>query len=245
MARTATLAQLRTDIRNQGDVAGLTTRHPDALIDRRINQSIQRFRERISLEGCQHYLTNTTGLFTAGATSPYPFYVLDLTAAAPAIVRIYGVDITVGNLTKQLIHVPFQQRTEFSGPVVTGEPVAWANFQTASVAIMPAPDSAYAYCAWHLPKLADLSSDSDTFDGVAGWEDCITHDVVVDLILRDQYPVAYQMAQQRRDQVWRDTIRSATKVALAGGRTIGRDSFGQKLHGLNAKHPPRWGRGGI
>jgi hypothetical protein len=241
MSRNVSLAQLRADIQDQADVAGLTTRHTASLINRRINQSIQRFRERISLEGCQHYLTNTTGLFTAGATSPYPFYALDLSAAAPAIVRTYAVDITVGNVTKTLIHVPFQDRDKFSGPAVTGEPVAWANYQTTGVAIMPAPDSAYAYCVWHLPVLPDLSADSDTFNGVAGWEEFIVWDVVCHLIVRDQHPQAYAMAESSKQGIWRDIVRSATKVALAGGRTIGRDSFGEKLHGLNASRPYRWG----
>ncbi len=242
MSRNVSLGQLKADVQDQADIAGLTTRHTASLLTRRINQSIQRFRERISLEGCQHYLTNTTGLFTAGATSPYPFYALDLSAASPSLVRTYAVDVTVGSDIKTLIHVPFQERTKYSGPTITGEPVAWANYQTASLAIMPAPNSAYAYCVWHLPVLPDLSADSDTFNGVAGWEEFIVWDVVCNIAVRDQNAQSYQMVQNNKDQVWRDVVRSATRVALAGGRTIGRDSFGEKLHTLrSANYPPRWG----
>ena len=241
-SRLVSLGQLKADVADQADVAGLTTRHTASLLTRRINQSIQRFRERISTEGCQHYLTNTTGLFTAGATSPYPFYALDLSAASPAIVRTYAVDITVGSQQKTLIHVPFQERTKYSGPTITGEPIAWANYQTAGVAIMPAPNAAYAYCVWHLPVLPDLSADSDTFDGVAGWEEAIVWDAVCAVAARDQNQQGYTLATNTRDAVWADAIRGATRVALAGGRVIGRDSFGEKLHSLGAaRRLPRLG----
>lgn len=241
MARNATLAVIRRDVQNQADTAGLTTRHPDALIDRLINQSIQRFRERITIEGAQHYLTNTTGLFTAGATSPFPFFVMDLSAAAPAIVRIHHVTIDVAGRHKTLVHVPFREYTKWSGADVTGEPIAWANYQTTGLAIMPAPDQAYAWNVWYLPVLDDLEDDTDEFNGVAGWEDFIVWDVVCRLIVRDQYPQAYAMAENSKQEIWRDIVRAATKVTLAGGHTVGRDSFGERLHVMGVRAPERWG----
>ena len=59
--RNVTLQQLRLDIQNQADIAGLSVRHGATLIDRRINQSIQRFRERLSGEGARHFLSYATG----------------------------------------------------------------------------------------------------------------------------------------------------------------------------------------
>mgnify|MGYP001581068345 FL=1 len=54
MSRTVTLLQLRTDIAAQADitVGGASTgRYPTGVMNRFINQSIQRFRERLSTEG--------------------------------------------------------------------------------------------------------------------------------------------------------------------------------------------------
>jgi hypothetical protein len=232
MARDVTLAQLKADIQIQADIQGSATRHSPTLLTRLINQGIQRFRERLSTEGCQHFLTNTTGLLGPGATSPYPFYALDLSAAAPAIVRTYAVDIDVNGQTKTLIHVPFNERANFSGPLATGEPVAWSHYQTAGVAIMPAPREQYSYCVWHLPVLPDLVSDSDTFNGVAGWEDFITWDVVCRIIVRDKYPQAYQLAEDTKKQIWADILRSATRVSNAGGAVVGRDSMGDRLRAM-------------
>jgi hypothetical protein len=231
VSRTVTLSQLRTDIEYQCDVVGATSRHPTSLKNRLINQAIQRFREKISNAGAQHFLTSATGSLGTGATSPYPFYVLDLTAVSPGLVRTYGLDLTVSGEVESLLHVPFNDRDKYLGPHAS-VPVAWANFQTAKVAIFPPSQSAYTYVVWYLPVFTDLSSDGDTFDGVAGWEDFIVWEVCTRLIARDTYPEAWQIANAHKDSAWRDIVTAATKVSSAGGATIGRDSLGQRLRGM-------------
>lgn len=241
MARNVTLAQLRADVQDQADIAGATTRHVASLLTRYVNQSIQRFREKLANEGATHFLTSTTGNLGTGATSPYPFYALDLSSANPSIVRTYAVDINVNGVVKSLVHVPFADRSEFGGPLTTGEPVAWAHYQTRKVAIMPAPNSAYAYVAWYLPVLPDLALDSDTFDGVAGWEDFITWDVVCRVLVRDQYPQAYQIASDYKASLWADILRNATRVSAAGGASLGRDTLGARspwLHSSRRRQLP-------
>ena len=226
MARTVTLSQLRTDVAAQCDFSvGASGRYTPTLLNRLLNQSVQRFRERISNEGMTHYLVSTTGTVTSGATSPYAFKTLDLSAASPNIVRVYGVDLTVSGIVKTLAHRPFQERNDYGAPSITGEPMAWAMYQTTSIALMPAPDQSYSYTVWYLPLLADMSADGDTFDGVAGWEQWIVWDVVCQLIARDTYQSAYNQAVQLRTEVWQDIIRSSTKVTSAGGALIGRDTL--------------------
>lgn len=224
--RTVTLLQLRTDIAYQADiVTGTTGRYTTAMLNRFINQSIQRFRERISNEGIQHYLVSASGTIAAGASSGVPFATLDLSSLSPSLVRTYGLDITYQNVAYTLTHRPFTERAIWSGPQVTGMPQSWAHFRTDQLAVTPAPDQAYPYTVWYLPLLADLSSDSDTFDGVAGWEDFIVWDVTCRVINRDQYANAYAIAVAERDRVWEDILRSATKVSAAGGAVVGRDTF--------------------
>lgn len=235
MARTVTLLQLRTDISNQADVvvgSGSTDRYTPTFLNRLINQSIQRFRERLSTEGSQHYLVPTSGNLTAGATPPYPFGILDLTAASPGIVRVYGIDVTVSQVTQTLLHIPFQDRAAYGSTSQTGIPKAWASIKDGQVAILPSPQAGYPYTVWYLPVAADLSADGDTFDGVAGWEDYITWDVVCRLIVRDQYQDAYALAVQYRNEIWQDILRTATKVSLAGGATVARDTFGARASAM-------------
>lgn len=236
MARNVTLSQLRTDIAAQCDFStSVSSRYTPTLLNRIINQSIQRFRERISNEGMTHFLVSASGTLPSGTTNPYAFQTLDLSSLNPSLVRTYGVDISVAGVVRSLGHRPFTERNEFTvGPTMTGQPIAWAHFQTRSIAIMPAPDASYPYTVWYLPVLPDLSADGDTFDGVAGWEVWVLWDCVCQLIARDQYQAAYTQAMAERDLAWQDIVRSATKVSAAGGAFVGRDSMGQA--GL-------WGRG--
>src|SRR5678815_1429047 len=212
MARNVTLLQLRTDIAYQADiVTGTTGRYTTAMLNRFINQSIQRFRERVSNEGIQHYLVSSSGSIGPGASAGLPFVTLDMSGFSPAVVRSYGVDVIYQNTTYTLTHRPFTERAIFGGPEVLGMPQSWAHYQTDLVAVMPAPDQAYPYTVWYLPLLADLVDDADTFDGVAGWEDFIVWDVACRVINRDQYANAYGIAVAERDRVWADILRSATK----------------------------------
>lgn len=229
MARNVTLSQLRTDIADQADIAGAvgaSSRYTPTALNRLINQSINRFRERLSGEGAAHFLVSATGSLTAGATSPYPFGVLDLSALSPSLVRTYGVDLTVNGVVYSLKHVPFTARADYGGPMNVGVPQAWAHYQTNKIAILPPSGSTYVYVVWYLPVLTDLSADGDTFNGVSGWEVFVVWDVVMSLIVKDQYPQAYTIASAERDRCWDDVFRNAIKVSSAGGAVVGRDSFG-------------------
>jgi hypothetical protein len=236
MSRTVSLLQLRTDIADQCDFSTSTSgRYTPTLLNRLINQSIQRFRERISATGSTRFLVSATGSIARGTTGTYAFQTLDLSALSPSVVRVYGLDITVGGRVVTLAHRPFAEHNEFiTDQTMTGQPIAWAEFQTRSLAILPAPDATYPYTVWYLPVLADLVGDGDTFDGVAGWEVWVMWDCVCQLIARDQYEAAYTQAIAERDLAWADIQRSATRVTQAGGAHLGRDSMGRM--GL-------WGRG--
>lgn len=242
MARNVTLSQLRTDIADQADITGAvgaSSRYTPTQLNRIINQSIQRFREKISNEGATRYLVSTSSTLSAGATSPYPFYVLDLSAVSPSIVRTYGLDITVNNVVRTLKHVPFTRRGEYGGPNYRDIPQAWAHYQGNKLAIFPPSNATYTYVCWYLPVLADLSADGDTFDGVSGWEDFIVWDCLCRLIMKDQYPQAYQMASGERDRVWMDIVRQATRVSSEGGAFTGRDTLGEEIRLTSAAYRSR------
>lgn len=226
MARPVSIEQLRADVADQCDVAvGSTGRYSASLINRYLNKSIQRFRERLSTEGITHYLVSSSGTLSSGATSPYPFKVLDMSGFSPAVVRTFGVDITCNGVVRSLEHRPFQDRAVFGNTNDTGAPIAWAHYQTDKIAIFPAPDAGYSYTVWYLPVYDDLDN-GDSFDGVAGWEDYLVQDVVCRLISRDQYREAYAQANAQREGIWADILRAATKVSAAGGAVRGRDTFG-------------------
>lgn len=213
MARTVTLSVLRDEIRFLADAQGTSAiaRHGNTDLNRAINQSIQRFREKVSNHGFRHYLVHATGSLTPGATSPHSFGQLDLSALSPSVVRVYRMTIMVNGRPKRLESVDLDNADDFFGDVATGVPEAFATFRD-KVAVMPAPNAAYVYVIWYLPVLADLSLDADVFDGVAGWEAWVQWDVLTKLIQRDTSPALYQMAATERDLVWADIEKGANPV---------------------------------
>jgi hypothetical protein len=228
MARTRTLTNLLADIRFLSDTQGLTARHDDTNLTRLLNQSIQRFREKVSTAGINHYLVSATGTLTAGVTAPYQFGVLDMTAVSPNVVRVYGLDIKVDNRWHSCDGVEFTRRNEFqdSTGARTGITVAFANFRTSMLALFPPPAGAYTYVAWYLPVLTDLVNGSDTFDGIAGWEEWPVWDCFIKLINRDQYPQIYEMATRERDSVWADIQKTSARVNRTS-YTQRRDTWGE------------------
>lgn len=219
--RTATLSQLRSDIANLCDFAqGATTRYTPALLNRIINQSIQRFRERLSAEGTTHFLVSYSGTLL-GPTSPFAFESIDISGISPGVVRTYGLDVTIQGIPRTLPFRPFEERNTYS-ETGFGYPIAWSQYQTYKLAVMPSV-SGFVFTLWYLPVQADLVSDDDTFDGVAGWENWVVWDCVCQLAARDQYATAAQLYGQLRDGVWTDIMRSAPKVTEQGGMFVGRD----------------------
>jgi len=230
MSRTRTLTLLRDDIRYQADVQGFTVRHDNTNLNRLINESIQKYREDVSAEGITHFLTSTSSTLTSGVTSGYPFKILDLTAVSPSIVRVFGIHLKLADERwVPLRSVDFSECTNFqwadnsAGQV----PEAFANITTYTFAILPAAGYDMTYRAWYLPVLADLSSDSDTFDGVAGWEQWVVWDVCLKIMVRDRYPEAYSFCTAERDRCWASIIKGSSRVNAAGGTLVRRDTMGR------------------
>lgn len=219
MARTATLTVLLAQVRYLGNIQGMTARHSDSDLTRAINQSIQHFREKVSAHGSRNYLLHSTGTLATGATSPFAFTVLDLSALTPAVVRVFGIDITVQGRIVPLEQVDFDSRNDFQdwGTVsLQREPVAYANYQQAKVAILPASNAAYPYTVHYLPVFADLVNGSDVFDGVVGWEEWVVWDVLLKVLQRDEYAAIVAQATAERDRVWADIERNCNPVKSGG-----------------------------
>ncbi len=239
MSRTRTLTELIADVRFQGSIEGFTVRHSDAQITRMLNQEIQAHREQVSLEGIANYLASYSTTFTSGNTSPFKYAVLNLASGpSPALTRLYGIDVIVGNEAKTLHPVAYSERNDYGGQ--PGEPECWAQITSYTFAILPAPAYAYTYIAHYLPKLADLATGSDTFDGVAGWEDVVVWGAVVRLIARDQFPQAYQLATQERARA-EARVMANSKQTGKGVVHRRRDTWGERRRDARLRHSPwRW-----
>jgi len=195
------LSDLRARVRKEADAGPDTTtgRHTNAEINSMINRSWQDLRSFVCASAgglAEAYLKATTPTtMTVGPLSGYSFGTVPLPADC---VEVHGVDLVVTtNDVRSLEPVSWKDRNLYrdvwgNG---TGIPIGFSiyNIGTEStttvtagvIAILPAPDRAYTYSIWYVPKWTDLTTDTHVFDGVAGWENWVVWDCVVKLAAAD------------------------------------------------------------
>jgi hypothetical protein len=249
VARTRTLLELRNDVLWQSDNEGNTARVSDARLTRAINQSIQEFREAVSDAGHPYYLRQSTGTLTVGATSPYPFGAITISALSPALLRPYGFDIQVGDYWVTVDPGNFDERNDgqaqgwISGPR-TGQPEKFFLFNETQLAYTPAADQAYSYILYYLPVGTDLSADGDTFDGLAGWEEWVIYNAVAKLAIRDNHADHLALVASERQRLLEGILRRAPHRQRAGATTKtdvrGRrgGASGLSVHASGGAHEP-------
>ena len=229
---TITLANLRNLVRWRSDTLGLTTRHPDSNLNTDINASWQSMRELVSDNGHQLYLANTTGTMTPGPLAGFSFGTIQWPTGAA---RIYAIDVTVAaNDIRSLDPVPFSQRNDFRDAFgqSSGIPVGFHVYNIGSenatgitsgtIAVFPAPTTAYPYAIWYLPQWVAITNDAYVFNGMANWEDWVVWDCVVRLASRDNNMAnTYQIAIGEREKAEQRLLRAANSVQRVGpGRRV-------------------------
>jgi hypothetical protein len=210
MARTRSLDDLIADLRYLADVEGAELRHSDAKLTREINQSIQRFREWVTEEGFGLYLTPYTVNLTTGATSPYVWREVDLSALNPAVAHVQAVECIADGQAYDLDKVPFESRNDYLQQ--NGVPAAWIQYGDV-IGILPPPQSEFPITVWYLGVFVDLVAGSDTFDGMVGWEEWVRWNSLIPLLTRDQYPGLIDNAVARCEQ-----LKAEFKTKLRGDR---------------------------
>lgn len=211
MARTRQLVDLRGDVRWRCDQEGATLRHTDAKLTRELNQSIQRFRLKISRDaGLSYYLTKSTGTTPTGAVSANEPWT-SLTHGITDLVWIRSLSITANGQASPLEQVAHDALYEFQNGGRAGVPRAFTSSDLTTLFLLPASDGAYPYVLFYLPKGTDLSADSDTFDGIAGWEDWPVLDVCTKVLMRDEHPEQVATFEAYKDQIWADIERHAVR----------------------------------
>jgi hypothetical protein len=201
MARTRTLAELRTDVCDRADVVdgGTTGRHTTSRLNRYINQAIQRYLSMVTSAGSQDWYCKRTGVLTMSTSDT-----VDASGWAPCsyialpgdFAQLVRIDIIVSGTVMSLSQFERAERNMFrTSPFwlngrQKGQPVYYriggknaAGTQVAQV--IPSADSAYQYEVWYIPVFVDLSLDADTFDGIAGYEEYIVNSAAISALLND------------------------------------------------------------
>lgn len=163
MAQNVTLLGLRTRARSLADMRG-SSFLSDSEITTLANVHIQDLDDLIAEAAPPHYYATDHTITTAAGTIAYA-----LPSDFRNVIRVYAQE---GSTTRLRPLMPIQP---------------------ASRHVYDAPQGAYAVTLRYRPVTAALSSDSDTYDGVAGWDE-----YVVSLMVRDM------LAAEEQDIGWLD-----------------------------------------
>ena len=206
MARTRTLAEMRTEARRAADMenSGFVA---DAEVTRQINQSIADLYDMlVEARGEEYYRTSTTLSTVAGTATvalPSDFY------------KSLGYDVTIAGDDKTIQPMEWSRRNDFedsSGWAYSGR--IFYQEEGASVRFWPTPGAVHTVTLWYIPHATELANDGDTFDGINGWERYVIYDTAIWLRNKEDSPTDGLLIE--RDRVEQRITRMAKERSMQG-----------------------------
>lgn len=179
MARTATLLELRTRAYKRSGNENETGRFPAAEVTVDVNESIAALYDMlVECWGSDRFEASQTISVTSG-TSTY--------ALAAAFMDLLAVElIDGGNRFALNKFMRGEKPSLLSTSAVYGPRPTMYSLIGANIELLPTPSAAYTLTVRYVPAATELVSDSDTFDGVNGWEEWVVVDVARKMATKDR-----------------------------------------------------------
>jgi hypothetical protein len=174
MARTRTLLQLRTEVRNRGDFQSV--RHTDAELTRSINESIAELYDLLVSSNKDYYLDSKDYSVVAGTDTyalPTDFY------------KVVGVDVQDSSRWRLMRRFNWSERNQLQESAATKWNTRY-RVMGSNLRLRPSPSWTGTIRFWYIPAPAELVNDGDTFDGIAGWEEYVITDCVIKGRVKDE-----------------------------------------------------------
>ena len=192
MAKTATLSVIRTEAKQRAEMEN-STFVADSEWNGYINRSYAELYDMLVQKfGPEYYITSST-VTTVSGTDSY--------ALAADFYKLLGVDLLVsGTDYVTLSPFMFSERNQF-GSVARilrgGAPDYRYRVQGSNLVLRPVPKEARTLKVWYIPAYTTLSQDSDTLDGVNGWEEYVIVDAAMKALSKEESDVSVLMAQKQ------------------------------------------------
>lgn len=200
MARSVTLATLRSRARTEADMV-VSQFVSDTELNGFINDSLSEVYDLILAQDPDYYLNPTPCEFTiTSASDAYPlpddFY------------KLRGVDTqlsAIGNQWVTLEPFEFKQRNLYNWAPVDWNILGVANVKyhllgpssgSSQIKFIPNPISSQVIRLWYVPACPVLASDSDTFDGVNGWDEYAVVDAAIKCLQKEESDTSLMMARK-------------------------------------------------
>lgn len=234
MARTRTLAELRTEVYQRADLENATDFLPSTEVDRYINQSIADLYDLLRDHAAEDYYSETAQPVTTAN---------QVTVSPPTrFFQLLSLERVDGTRVIRMRKLDTRDRDKFSatGPPLFYRLVGGAADTTgeysALVELFPTPDSAYTLLLRYIPHAPVLNADTDVWDGFNGWEEYVVVDAALKCMEKEQNPdIAPLLA--RLDRLKERIISLSASWDEQEGRKIHvTDTFDDWYYGLDRRH---------
>lgn len=223
MARTVTLTSLLAQVRQRADIESATVRHPDSQLTEYINQSWAELHDELT-QSVQDYLMTSSTISVTNGTDTY---------SLPAtFYKLRGIFITIGSSFIELNQFQIQElgKYQYAGGWYSDAPMAY-HLQGSNIVFKPTPSGAYTVTLYFTPAPARVSAGSDTFDGIAGWEEFVVWDAAAKVLARDERDPSYAQGKAR-EQLARITRMAATRNNAEPATILRRRGVKTSLRGV-------------
>lgn len=208
------MTQLISDVRAIADVESESDRHPDATIQRWLNEAIAAYREELSDLGTLAFLKDTGALSLVSGTSDYTL--------PEDCQKLYGVTIEGSNsLTWEAYPAELQERHDYTSQtiVVTANPTTYLLVPEGKIRFLPTPQQGLRYRLLYLPTWTDITG-STAFDPlVSDGDRWVVLEAALQVATKDNRP-EFALLAQRRAEVWARVKKAATSRRSGPARRL-------------------------
>jgi hypothetical protein len=182
MALNVTLLQLRNQVRQRADMV-YSTFVTNEEINTFINSAMTELYDKL-VAASEDYFIKSASIVTDGVNDtfslPSDFY------------KLNGVDCSLNGIDQTMEKFVFEDRHKY---LYNTNLVRYRIIKN-SIVFKPKP-SAQTITIWYTPAVVLLSSDTDVFDGVNGWEDFIVCDATIKCLMKEESDVTILLAEKQ------------------------------------------------
>ena len=182
-----TLAQIRTQARQRADMEG-SNFVPDTELTSYVNASIAELYDILVSRFEDYYILDTTATVTSGSDSfalPASFY------------KLKGLDFDIGGGQYETVRAfQFIERNE-NYNAGTSSTLMRYRILGGNIKLSPLSEAAGNYKLWYIPRFTALVLDSDSFDGINGWNEYVIVDCAIKMLNKEESDSSAFVAQKK------------------------------------------------
>lgn len=223
MARARPLSEMVDEAYRLADAVRNDLRHPRPDVIRWVNKGLAELCDLIGERNGRDWFRSSAAIALTGATEyalPATFY------------KLVSIRRTDGGALQPF--APAQEAELRDPATMTGSPLYY-QLRATQIAVLPATNSGSVTLDF-IAAFADLVAETDTFDGVAGWEDYGSIYAAKRMAIRDESPELVAILEG-------ELVKLAARVrAMSAARDVGAPKRVKDVRGQMAHAARRWYR---